>query len=233
MSTAITLLKQLFPSKCLLCCTSLINTEQYCCSACNDYLPHITLACGKCSTTLTTTQELCGFCLSTQRHWEMCISPFIYKDPLPELIHRFKYQHNTIALNFFTKFILQAVKDSDTEMPNFLTYVPSHPKRFIERGYNQSLLLTQSLSKATNIPYISAFDKVIFSQQQTSLNKKGRNIAPKNTFQIKNAVKEIIQQKHIAIIDDVVTTGSTSTELAKILKSADANRVDVWCIART
>ena len=233
MSIFTTLVSSIFPSKCLLCQMPLMNSEKHCCKICNNALPYIAQSCGKCSSPLTTTEELCGFCLSTDRHWEICISPFIYIDPLPELIKAFKYQNKTYTIHFFADSIIAAINSSDTFTPEFLTYVPSHPLRLIERGYNQSLFLTQSISKKMGIPYLSLFEKIQFTQQQTKLSKKKRIKEPRNSFRIKKSIRKNIHQKYIVIIDDVVTTGSTSSELAKLLKLAGASRVDVWCIART
>ena len=233
MSTFTTFAANLFPNKCILCKMLLRPHEQHCCTTCIDYLPYISLGCGKCNSPLTTTAELCGYCLTTERHWELCISPFAYIDPLPKLIHALKYQNKTHTINFFIDSIIAATNDSAAVMPDFLTYIPSHPLRFIERGYNQSLILTQALSKKTNIPYIGAFEKVKTSRQQSKLNRKERIKEPKHTFRLKSSSKKDIQEKHITIIDDVVTTGSTTSELARIIKKAGAVRVDVWSIART
>ena len=233
MSIFTTLFSNIFPSKCLLCQMPLISNEKHCCKTCDEGLPYIAEGCGKCSSPLSTAEELCGFCLSTERHWELCISPFAYIDPLPELIKAFKFQNKTHTINFFADSIIEATRNYDAFRPDVLTYVPSHPLRFIERGYNQSLLLTQAISKKIVIPYLPIFEKIKLTQQQTKLSQKKRIKEPKNTFRIKHSNRSNFQQKHIVIIDDVVTTGSTSAELAKTLKLAGASRVDVWCIART
>ncbi len=233
MSIFTTLVSYIFPSKCMLCQMPLTSNEKHCCEACNTALPYISTSCGKCSTPLTTTEQLCGFCLSTERHWERCISPFAYIDPLPELIQALKYQNKTHTIHFFADSIIEATRNFAGPNPELLTYVSCHPLRFIDRGYNQSLLLTQLISKKTGIPYLCVFEKIKFTEQQTKLNQKKRIKEPKNTFRTKISVRHHIQKKHIAIIDDVVTSGSTCTELAKILKLAGASRVDVWSIART
>ena len=233
MSIFTTLASYIFPSKCMLCQMQLTSNEKHCCEVCNTTLPYISTSCGKCSTPLTTAAQLCGFCLSTERHWELCISPFAYIEPLPELIQAFKYQNKNHTIDFFADSIIEATRSFTGPNPELLTFVPSHPLRFIDRGYNQSLLLTQLISKKTDAPYLCLFEKIKFTEQQTKLTQKKRIKAPKNTFRIKDSVRENIQKKHIAIIDDVVTTGSTCSELAKILKLAGASRVDVWSIART
>ena len=227
------LLKHLFPPKCLLCSMPLGLSENHVCIYCENSLPYIETGCSQCSTPMQIDEEICGVCLTTERYWQTCIAPFVYQPPISNFIHEFKFQNNKNHLAFFTRCMKLLAAESDQEMPDYLTFVPSHPKRFSQRGYNQSFKLTQALSKITDIPYIDSFNKVFETPQQISLSKKDRSIQLKNTFKIKDTSTTYIKNKHVTIIDDVVTTGSTSSELARILKIAKASRVDVWCIART
>ena len=226
-------LTHLFPPKCLLCSMPLKLSGNHLCMYCENSLPYIQTGCSQCSTPMQIDEEFCGACLITERYWQTCIAPFIYQPPISNFIHEFKFQNKKNHLAFFTQCMKLLAAESDQEMPEYLTFVPSHPKRFSQRGYNQSFKLTQALSKIIDIPYIDSFDKILETPPQISLSKKARSTQLKNTFVIKDKSIIDIKNKHIAIIDDVVTTGSTSSELARILKIAKAARVDVWCIART
>lgn len=236
----------LFPAKCLLCSMpqnqrhlndqlndKLSSSKGYICHHCQLSLPEIHTACSKCCTPLNTDSELCGICIKQERYWQQCTSAFAYTQPIPHLIHQFKYQNKIELIDFFAQSMINSVDETLITPPELLLPVPIHPKRFAKRGYNQSSQLAKQTSLLTGIPYINAFIKNKETPQQASLDKKSREKTLKDNFSIKKRFLPLIKDKHLVIIDDVVTTGATSSELARMLKKAHAKRVDVWCIART
>lgn len=120
--------------------------------------------------------------------------------------------------------------ESSFERPDALIAVPMHISRLRERGYNHSALIAQHLSKTLKIPLLTGSigkSKPTPPQAQQSLEQRRTNLA--GSFNI----KKNIHAKNIAIIDDVVTTGSTAEEIAKILKINGVDYVQVWGIAHT
>lgn len=116
-----------------------------------------------------------------------------------------------------------------TTLPELLIAVPLHPLKLKQRGFNQALELTKYISKLTEINYVKQHViKAKVTPPQASLNLKKRHKAVRNSFQI----KQTINAKHIAIIDDVMTSGATTSELARILKRDGVKYVEVWCLAR-
>lgn len=115
-------------------------------------------------------------------------------------------------------------KQADALMP-----VPLHAKRLNERGFNQSELIAQYIQKAIGVPLIQhALKRVVNTTSQATLKANERRKNLKNAFSYTST--QNIQS--VAIIDDVVTTGSTANEIAKTLKRQGVQRVEIWAFAR-
>ena len=114
-------------------------------------------------------------------------------------------------------------------MPELIIPVPLHKSRLKERGFNQALELARPLGQRFGIPVdIQAIRRTRATAPQSGLDKKERRRNIRGAFELKG--KPLA--RHIAIIDDVVTTGNTVNELARILRRGGATRVEVWAIAR-
>ena len=100
-----------------------------------------------------------------------------------------------------------------------LTFVPMHPRRERERGYNQSKILAENIGKKLDLKCQEVFEKVKDTKFQVGLKKDQRQENLKNAFAVKKAPEEII------IVDDVITTGTTISELVKVAKSAGIKKV--------
>ncbi|MDD1611111.1 MAG: ComF family protein, partial [Methylococcaceae bacterium] len=117
----------------------------------------------------------------------------------------------------------------NSHLPDCIMPVPLHKARYRERGFNQSIEIARAAGKALQIP-VDVYSCIRHrdTPHQTQLTAKQRRSNMKNAFSI---IKPITA-RHIAIVDDVMTTGSTVHELAVVLKKAGAARVDVWICAR-
>jgi ComF family protein len=116
------------------------------------------------------------------------------------------------------------------EGSEILVPVPLHPQRLRQRGFNQSVELTRILAKHYGLPYdLQLCRRIKATKAQSELNKQERCKNLANAFEVSAAVRET----HLVLVDDVITTGATVTELSKALKKAGARRIDVWAIART
>ena len=113
--------------------------------------------------------------------------------------------------------------------PELIVPVPLHEKRLIQRGYNQSLLLAKILSHHLKVP-LSHQDcqRIKNTTAQSSLKEKARKKNLKQAFTLK--AQPAIE--HIALVDDVITTGATLNELSKVYKNAGVKRIDIWICAR-
>ncbi len=223
------LIDKLLPYQCALCADSTHNSFGLC-QGCMAELPFIYRACTRCSLPITYSGLLCGKCLINPPVYDECHAIFAYQPPLNYLISACKFHHK---LNYTRLLGLLMAKSLPTRLkvlPELLIPVPLHKRRLAERGYNQSLEIARPISKSLHIPIdYNCCSRIRSTIAQTGLTGKKRQQNIKNAF----AITQKINAKHIAIIDDVVTTGSTVAELSKLMRAQGVQHIQVWCCART
>jgi len=224
----------LLPRQCLNCKTSLYKEETVVCTKCYEQLPFQQNNCQVCGQCYAANSDHCGRCIAKPPSFDQCFFPFEYKSNIKELICQIKYRERPelakLAAQLLAKEIQQYIIDHSTVLPNALIAVPMHPKRLRERGYNHSQLIAKHLSKELNIPLLNnALIKSKHTKTQASQSLKQRKKNLQGSFK----VKKILMPECLAIIDDVLTTGSTAEEIAKILKKNGVNYIWVWGIAHT
>jgi ComF family protein len=171
---------------------------------------------------------LCGSCLNKPPEQDASFSLFRYQSPIDRLIVDLKYHDALVLSHFFATQMAEQLKERP--LPQLLIPIPLHPRRLRERGYNQSLELAKQLSKQLNIPVRhDILMRVRDTPPQASLPFAERKKNMKEAFQINNA--DI--PTHIALIDDVLTTGHTVNVAAKILHKIGSKNIEVWTVART
>lgn len=141
-----------------------------------------------------------------------------------KLVHRFKFD----GLTALAPLLAEPMRRCLPENVDLLVPIPLHPRRARARGFNQSLLLAQSLSKYSGIPCREALARVRFTRQQALLTRRQRRA---NLRQAMKAVCDVSGLR-VLVIDDVLTTGSTAAEAARALKEAGAAWVGVLTFAR-
>lgn len=218
------LYSKLMPIPCRLCGSR--SQHQAICEACLQNLPSLGDACPRCALPISNA-HLCGHCLNQPPEQDLSFSLFPYLDPVDRLIADLKYHDNVFLSQFFAQ--LMSDKLRTRPLPDLLIPIPLHPNRLRQRGYNQSLELAKALSTRLGIPTSHDYlIRIIDTQSQAAIPFKARK---KN---IQHAFK-FIQTKvpaHIAIIDDVLTTGHTANAAAKQLRKAGATTIEIWTIAR-
>lgn len=176
------------------------------------------------------TDNICAVCLKNPPFFFSTITLFNYQYPINELIKAFKFSdHPELAKRFADK-LIDKIRPMGF-LPKTLIPVPLHKSRQRERGYNQSLELAKRISNKLNIEldFLSC-KRIINTEPQSTLPIKTRKTNVKNAFKLDAAY---YANRHVALIDDVVTSGHTVNEIAKLLKKAGCARVDVWSIAKT
>lgn len=217
-------LGDLLPSSCLLCGQS---TASVLCPACADELPALsTPTCPQCAD-LTTHGERCGRCLTKPPHFDRTIALYNYAFPLDRLIHAYKYRNELALGQYFGQQLATRLQDSvfDRILP-----VPLHPQRLRQRGFNQALELARPLATHLNTP----LDYRLLQRQrvtvpQAELHPRQRSANILGAFSVQGEV----DGQHLLLIDDVLTTGATLSECARILKLHGAASVTVAVVART
>jgi len=170
---------------------------------------------------------VCGDCIKKKPYFERTIAPYAFDEPLRTLLHEFKYRNALYLLSFLAKLII-AHLPPEALQTECLIPVPMHPKRLRQRGFNQAAELAKFIGNRHNIPCnLHVCQKIIYTLPQAGLNAKDRLKNIQNTFNVMPN-----HYKHVTLVDDLLTTGSTANELAKALKKQGVERVDVWCCAR-
>lgn len=209
---------------CLLCGAP--SRERAWCDACEAALPYLIPAhCPQCALPAHG-GAVCGHCLQRPPYFDRTVAAFAYDFPVDKLVQALKFnEHLALARSLARTLGLRIVVRPDGIVP-----MPLHPARLRERGFNQSLELARHLARQLDIPLLShAVQRVRDTPPQAGLRWKERKKNLRQAFSCDGAVAG----KHIAIVDDVMTTGASLNELAKVLKAAGARDVSAWVVART
>jgi ComF family protein len=150
------------------------------------------------------------------------------------MIHRFKYGQKTYLFKPFTQFIINFLQIYHFDIKQFdiIAPIPLFPSRLRERGYNQSQLLAEPISREYGIHLsLKNLIRIRNTEHQTFLTEKERWTNIQGAFRIINSAA--FSGKNILIIDDLLTTGATASEAAGVLKNAGAETVGVLTLAVT
>jgi ComF family protein len=199
------------------------------CTACIELMNRLGPSCRHCAYPLTDTYLLvCGRCLKKTPYFDRAFINYIFEEPLRSLLHQFKY-HNGLYLGSFLCHLIYHSLPPQTALPQCLIPVPMHPQRIKSRGFNQAAVLVRLLAKKLDLAYdLTACQKIINTKPQADLDGEERKKNLKNVFKCTK-----LPWQHVAIVDDLLTTGSTANELAFTLKKVGVKQVDVWSCART
>lgn len=219
---------------CLLCGDDTARLNRDLCQGCEADLPWIDSQCKICGLPLpeTADQLHCGECLANHPPYTLSITPLLYQAPLNRFINRFKHHNGLIQGKLMAQLLAQEIRDDylDKALPEVIIPVPLYWRRFLWRGYNQSHELAKYLSKELSLPCdhrLLKRQRYTPSQQGLSREQRLRNL--KGAFQV---AREIPYQR-IALLDDVVTTGSTASEISRLLLKNGATEIHLWALART
>ncbi|VAW99838.1 Competence protein F homolog, phosphoribosyltransferase domain; protein YhgH required for utilization of DNA as sole source of carbon and energy [hydrothermal vent metagenome] len=214
---------------CLLCFHSSDNLLSDFCPECLNDLPIVRQACQQCGVSLESEHlSLCGSCITEPPSYDRVISAYGYARPIRQLMASFKFQHQLSLAPIFARALLAEIQRPDSRIEAILP-VPLHPIRLRQRGFNQALELARPIAAAYQKPMlIKSIHRNRNTETQSNLPAKLRENNLRGAFELTQAVN----YRGVAIIDDVMTTGSTANELAKTLKLNGVNYVEVWCAAR-
>ena len=212
----------LFGTDCLLC--GAYSGSENICPACLVHLPYLQgNRCRICANPAA--GPLCGICLAKPPHFSRTLAVFSYDFPIDALIQSLKYRENLALSSTFAQMLVQA--SNSYPRPDFIVPAPLHPVRLRERGFNQATEIARNISRNAGIA-LKECSKIRDTPSQTSLPWAERKKNVRDAFSCDFALKSV----HVAIIDDVMTTGSTLDELAKTLLREGAREVSAWVVAR-
>lgn len=207
-------------------CSREIFEEERLCKSCRDALSwnkgEYCICCGR----KESQTGLCIECRAARPDFDLARSAFVYEGEAMRLVLRFKSGERYLA-ETLSQLLLPMLEDfADADA---LTFVPMTEKAEKERGYNQAKLLAELLAKESGLELLGSVFKLRDTPPQKSLNLKQRRDNLKDSFKIES--KKSFQNKKIVLIDDVLTTGATASELARCMKKAGATRVYVLTVA--
>ncbi|NEX18314.1 MAG: ComF family protein [Halochromatium sp.] len=239
----------LYPPTCVLCGAP-GEDDRDLCAGCRDDLPSLGACCPRCAqpfapsrdTKMTLTasslvdaapQPLCSNCQRQTPPFERCLAAYRYEDPLPGLVAGIKFKSKLNLIRLLGELLADVVQTDaerrDKPLPQALVPVPLHLRRLRARGYNQALEIARILSRRTGVPLLpQCCRRTRATQAQSELDERHRHLNIRGAFE---AIAPM--PRHIALIDDVMTTGATVSELTRVMTAAGCQRVEIWALART
>ncbi|MCW8923279.1 MAG: ComF family protein [Gammaproteobacteria bacterium] len=225
--------KLLYPPRCLLCGSSGHDGMDLC-GHCYQLLPFNNAACATCALPLppdTPENIVCGRCQKKTPYYDKAFSVLSYQYPVVWLIQQLKFNEKLVHARLLGELLAVSgcVEKTGSDEDICILPVPLFKKRLRQRGFNQSIELARALSKKTGWPMeLNRVERIRDTSAQTGLDAKARRKNIRGAFEM---LKPLLQ-KHVVIVDDVVTTGSTVNELSRVLKKAGVEKITVLSLAR-
>jgi ComF family protein len=212
---------------CLFC--SAATEGAGCCDGCRADLPWNRIACRGCALP-SASGALCPRCLRRPRRFDSAWSAFVLAAPIHSGLLGLKYHARFVEARVIGELMASELRNRAEPLPDLLLAVPLHWRRLVGRGYNQALLLARDIGKRLDVPVDSAtLRRSGAGRDQIGQSASARRANLRGVFSASASLKG----RHIALIDDVMTTGATFDELARVCRKAGAARIEVWSAART
>lgn len=218
-------------STCVLCSARGASPALDLCADCRADLPVNDCACSRCAEPLAsdTRPLVCGACLRRPPRFDSVLCALRYGYPVDHMVQRLKYAGAVAYGRVLGELLAARVSDQAPSLPDCIIPMPLAHLRFRSRGYNQAIEIAAVLERRLAVRMrTDLVERVRDTREQTELDRLQRRRNVRGAF----AMRSRLPGRHIVIVDDVVTTGSTVNELAGVLKRAGARRVEVWAVAR-
>jgi ComF family protein len=221
----------LVPYTCLFCSYP-SSREQDLCEGCLNDLPTLHNPCSRCARPLSQANAICGQCLTHSPPFDRTLALFAYEKIITRFVMQIKFNHALLNARIAGELLAQQIITKwylHQSLPDLIIPVPLHPLRLRERGFNQAVEITRPLAKKLHVPLdLWGVQRVKATAAQATLLAADRKLNIKNAFQANRHFSGL----HLAVVDDVITTGNTMREFCQVLKKAGARQIDVWCCAR-
>jgi len=236
------LYKTILTDVCCLCDTQGISGLDLC-HECHKSLPHNHFCCSRCAVPVlfaTPDDEcirLCGRCLSASGDIDEAIIPYLYRPPVDFMIKRLKFSEENKFSRLLGDLLSDAIESHYTDksrqdFPDVVLPVPVHRQRLLERGFNQAEQIARTVTDRFGLRAdTTSIARSVLKLPQSSLSAAQREANIRRAFEVRQP--DNIRGKHVAIVDDVYTTGATARSVSRRLKSAGARRISMWAVART
>jgi len=232
-------IKDLIYPNCCLACKNRIDPAEArdlvclrCWEKIEKNLPPFCASCGRRMDKASRAKNICSSCLKFRFHFDRAFSPCAYTGTIKQLIHEFKYCGKDYLGEPLGSLMNKFIKDYrlPIEYLDFIIPVPLHKIRTREREFNQAQLLSDQIAKEFNkkvLPDVLLRSRPTRTQTELTFEERRKNV--ERSFTVRDA--ELIKDTNLLLIDDVLTTGATSSEAARALKDSGARIVFVMTLA--
>lgn len=227
------LLRLFFAPQCPICDRT--QEDENICSSCFSKLRFLSMACKKCQEPFKYKVDGVDICLSCSgknlNFYDEMRCALVYNETLKNMIVNFKNHACFYLSKIFAKFIINKCPDFFHKNALIIP-VPLHKKRLLWRGYNQSLILARAIAKLEKIQCENLLVRYRNTNSQAMKTIKERETNVKNAFEILEHKKYLVKDRDIILLDDVITTGATTLECAKILAKYQPKSIKIIAIGR-
>jgi ComF family protein len=225
----------LYPATCAIC-RKQVRPGEYLCDRCEAKIVRIAPPfCETCSEPFDGSINIaftCANCAHRTIHFDAAVAAYRGRGIVRDVIHQFKYNRQVHLRHLVGKWLRAALDDERLRSQQFdiIVPVPLHPARQRERGFNQASLLAELLSAQISIRCRPLLKRIRYTTTQTALDRSERMENLHNAFRLRKNAD--VRGLRVLLIDDVLTTGSTLSECARVLKRAGATSVHAATAAR-
>jgi competence protein ComFC len=225
----------LYPATCAICGKN-VRAGEYLCDGCEAKVIRVTAPfCQTCSQPFEGSISSvfnCANCAHRMIYFDAAVAAYRGRGIVREVIHEFKYGRQIHLRHLIARWLAAALIDERIRDVVFdrIVPVPLHAARQRERGFNQASVLAELLSAQTSIPSRPVLERIRYTTTQTALDRAERMENLHNAFRLRKNAD--VRNLRVLLIDDVLTTGSTLSECARVLKRAGAVAVYAATAAR-
>ena len=190
--------------------------------------------CLRCAAALPSSIPVCGQCVLKPPPYDAALAALDYTAPWDKLVARYKFHEGLDLGDALAACLLAAHAQAGLPAPGLLLPVPLSPQRLQQRGYNQAWELVRRLATALGAEATATLlIRVRHTEQQMALPLSERPANVQDAFAIEPRRRAELQGRCVTVVDDVMTTGATFAEIARVLRAAGAARIQVWALSRT
>lgn len=226
---ALAIARRALPQRCELCTAA--SGSALLCPPCARELPALNEPCAICASPIANSHDrVCGACIALPPPFDATVAAWAYAFPLDQLVHAFKYRGRVALADIFAAAIVAAAAERSGRAPDVLLAVPLSSQRQRDRGYNQAGEIARQIAAITAIPFLArGLRRQRATPPQAALPWADRARNVRGAF----GCDVNLTGLHVAVVDDVMTTGASLAECARTVRTAGAATVRNWVVART
>lgn len=223
-----------WPNHCAACHASTRGAAARVCDDCLQRFAPELPRCQRCALQVPAGVAVCGACLRGPPPWTFAVAACDYRYPWDGLLTSLKFHEALDLAPSLARRLTQALRARPTPPVDALLPVPLATARLRERGYNQAALLATQLARRLHLRVEPRWLlRLTDTPQQTALARERRAANVRGAFAVEPLALPALRDRHVALVDDVMTTGATAGEITRVLLAGGAASVQVWVVART